>query len=102
MPVYDYACSVCGPFRALRPMADYADPQPCETCGRPAPRAILAAPAIAGLDQNVRRALAINEQARHEPRRSRLSHGSSCGCCRGSGPPAAKSFVGRRPWMISH
>ena len=107
MPIYDYACPSCGPFTGFASMADYAKPAPCDECGAAAPRAIMNAPAIAGMDGGVRRSLAINERSRHEPRRSLGAHPSGCGCCATQKRPggtagAAKSFVGRRPWMISH
>ena len=116
MPIYGYECAACGPFTAFRSMVDYAKPAACDTCGEVAPRAVLNAPAIAGMDAGVRRGLATNEKSRHEPRRSSGAHPSGCGCCStarrskgtgsGVGPaaamPAAKSFAGRRPWMISH
>ncbi len=106
MPIYDYDCPSCGPFTAFAAMADYAQPSECD-CGAPAPRAILNAPAIAGMDAGLRRGMAVNERSRHEPRRSFGAHPSGCGCCSPSKRPAAaagaaKSFAGRRPWMISH
>ena len=107
MPAYDYECASCGPFTAFRPMADYAQPATCDTCGALAPRAFLTAPALAGMDAGLRRSQAINERSRHEPRRSAGAHPSGCGCCRAPArptaqPAAAKSFPGGRPWMISH
>ena len=108
MPIYDYECSSCGTFTAFRSMVDYAQPAHCDICGGVAPRAILNAPAIAGMDPSVRRGLAVNERSRHEPRRSSGVHPSGCGCCStgkrtsAAAAGAAKSFAGRRPWMISH
>ena len=112
MPMYDYACAACGPFTAYRAMSDYDKPLACETCGAPAPRAILRAPALASMDASVRGGMAVNERSRHEPRRSSSAHPSGCGCCSSSrsfaatpvaaGRSAAKSFPGARPWMISH
>ena len=110
MPVYDYACAGCGPFAALRPMAAYADPHACPDCGLDAPRALLTAPALAGMDASRRRFHATNERSSNEPTRS-SAHPSGCGCCSGrtlktptaaAAPPAAKSFPNARPWMISH
>jgi putative FmdB family regulatory protein len=109
MPVYDYACSDCGVFTAMRPMAEFRDPCGCPECGEPAPRAFLTAPALAGMNSNRRRAIATNERSAHEPRRS-AGHGPGCGCCSGTKPSArtatsasgAKSFPSARPWMISH
>jgi len=42
MPLYDYDCPDCGPFRALRPMSDSAGAQDCPKCGDPAPRQLRA------------------------------------------------------------
>ncbi|MCW5665236.1 MAG: zinc ribbon domain-containing protein [Piscinibacter sp.] len=47
MPLYDYACADCGPFRAFRPMSESALPQPCPRCGSAVPRR-LAAPMLGG------------------------------------------------------
>lgn len=107
MPIYDYDCRDCGPFSAFRPMAEYDRPAVCDACGGQAPRAILTAPALAMMEGSVRRGLAVNERSRNEPRRSFGAHPSGCGCCAAPKRPAAaagaaKSFVGRRPWMISH
>ncbi len=106
MPVYDYLCDTCGPFAAVRPMSAYAEPTPCTLCGDDAPRAILSAPAFAGMDGNVRRAHATNERSASAPIRS-TRHPASCGCCRPVGKRVAesvgaKSFPAARPWMISH
>lgn len=46
MPLYDYVCPDCGPFRALRPMSESARAHDCPQCGSPAPRP-LAAPMLA-------------------------------------------------------
>ena len=108
MPLYDYQCPTCGPFTAFCAMADYAKPARCHACDAISPRAILTAPAVAGMDAGLRRGLAINERSRHEPRRSSGAHPSGCNCCSSPKRPAAeaagaaKSFAGRRPWMISH
>lgn len=108
MPVYDYQCPNCGTvFTVLRPMNTFRDPCPCPDCGQGAERVFLTMPAVAGMDAGKRLAIAINERAAHEPRRS---HAAGCACCRGavkSGNAAkmadgAKSFLKARPWMISH
>ncbi len=113
MPTYDYDCAACGPFSAYRPMADYAKPADCDTCGVPAPRAYLTAPALANMDAGRRHGMAVNERSRHEPRRVSGAHPAGCGCCAprkpaqagakgGANGGGAKSFPGARPWMISH
>jgi len=106
MPEYDYLCPDCGPFTAIRPMAEFKAPQPCGGCGANAPRAILTAPALSAMDGARRNAFATNERSANAPTRS-TSHPSGCGCCKPSGKlkaesVSAKSFLGQRPWMISH
>jgi putative FmdB family regulatory protein len=106
MPVYEYLCAECGPFIAIRPMAEFREPETCEECGKAAPRALLTAPAMSGMDSGRRRAKAVNERSANAPTRAKR-HPASCGCCSGAGlrkPGAqtAKSFPGKRPWMIGH
>jgi putative FmdB family regulatory protein len=107
MPVYDYLCPDCGPFTVLRPMAEFEAPYPCEECGVQAPRALLVAPAMLGLDPARRAAFATNERSANAPiRRSR--HPSGCGCCSGTTlraetpPGATRTQPGQRPWMLGH
>jgi len=108
MPVYDYECKRCGPFSALRPMAQCAEPLRCD-CGALSARVILRAPAIVCRDAGKRKANAVNEEARHEPKLA-SKHGLGCGCCgcgkigkrSVSAASGAKSFPSARPWMISH
>ena len=108
MPAYEYDCAQCGDFTAIRPMSASGDPQACPECGEPAPRAILTAPAFAGMPSARRIAHATNERAANEPKQS-SKHGAGCGCCSGGRKTAAaaaadgvKSFPSKRPWMISH
>ena len=104
MAVYDYECSCCGPFQAMRPMAEYELPHECPGCGAQAPRALLTAPHLAGMPAALRLAHATNERSAHEPRRSG-GHGPNCGCCGGRAARSAgggKSFPNKRPWMLSH
>jgi putative FmdB family regulatory protein len=70
MPTYDYGCETCGPFSEIRPMAEFALPQPCPTCSEPAPRAMLYAPALGG-------ASAPQDAAAPRPR----LHPGGCSCC---------------------
>jgi len=106
MPDYDYLCKTCGFFTETRPMAEYAEPQPCPACSSLAERAILSAPSLAMMDTARRAAFATNERSASAPRRTR-DHGSGCVCCT---PPrrltaervTEKMRSGTRPWMISH
>jgi putative FmdB family regulatory protein len=112
MPTYDYACDAHGEFSAMRPMAQYREPQPCPTCGVPAPR-VVSVPAMSFMDGSVRAAHAVNERSAHAPSNSadyKARHGAGCGCCGGAGKRSSaataadgsKSFPSKRPWMISH
>ena len=119
MPTYDYACAGCGDFDALRSMGARNEPAACPGCGAASPRVFASAPHLALMEAGTRTAMATNERARHEPRRSsaeaggggyaRLRHPSGCGCCkpgqRGAtltGANGNKAFPNKRPWMISH
>jgi len=116
MPFYDYLCQRCGPFTEVRPMAESADPQACPECGKSAPRAFLTAPYCSAISAELKVAHATNERSASAPKSLsglRQSHGSGCGCCSGRSlsskarknagdGAAAKSYPGRRPWMLSH
>jgi putative FmdB family regulatory protein len=116
MPTYDYACSHCGGFDALRRVAERDLPAPCPGCGAASPRVWLAAPRLAVLSEATRAALDTNERAANAPRSSRdadpyrrLRHPSGCACCTSGTRGAtvktasgAKVFPNKRPWMISH
>ena len=69
MPTYDYGCESCGPFSESRPMAEFARPQPCPSCGEPAPRVFLSAPALGG---------GAEPQSAAAPMRA---HPGGCSCC---------------------
>lgn len=117
MPVYDYLCADCGPFTDMRPMAECDLPHSCPECGHDAPRAFLTAPYCTAISTERRLAHATNERSASAPRTlsgSRQLHAGGCGCCsgksvrpdkgalRGDDGRSAKSFPGRRPWMLSH
>jgi putative FmdB family regulatory protein len=107
MPVYDYLCPDCGPFTMLRPMADFDAPYRCEGCGVEAPRALLVAPAMSGLDPARRAAFASNERSANAPARR---HRAGCACCSGGSaktsgadtPAVPRTQPGQRPWMLGH
>ncbi len=105
MPMYDYLCDACGPFTAIRPMAEFQAPHQCDGCGAEARRAMLTAPGLAGMDAGRRTAFATNERSAHAPTKAK-HHPASCGCCKPTRRVAesvgAKSFPAARPWMISH
>lgn len=114
MPTYDYQCSDCGGFEARRGVSERDEPIACPDCSAASVRVMSAAPRLALMSDGTRRAIAVNERAANEPKRSgdyaRLKHGSGCGCCSTAGKRGAtvtgangnKAFPSKRPWMISH
>jgi putative FmdB family regulatory protein len=112
MPTYEYLCDDCGPFSAMRPMAECELPSPCPACAASAPRVILTAPHCSSLSAERRAAYATNERSAYAPKtlsQTRGAHAPGCGCCSGRrsrlvarGRGGAKSFPTSRPWMISH
>jgi putative FmdB family regulatory protein len=112
MPVYEYLCSDCGPFTAMRPMAECDLPSDCPACSANAPRVILTAPHFSTMPAAKRQAHAANERSAHAPltlASFKTSHGAGCACCSGKssrmsrrGKDGSKSFPASRPWMISH
>jgi putative FmdB family regulatory protein len=111
MPIYDYGCETCGPFRAWRGMAEWDASVPCPNCSLLAPR-LAALPMLAVLSANNRIAHEHNERSAHEPkvvrredlpadrRHHRHRHGATpmikqqFGDAHGSAPD--------RPWMVGH
>ena len=81
MPTYGYDCEACGPFTAMRPMAEFRDPCACPTCGVGAPRAFLGAPAIAGTNPARRWVPVPSGRDADGPRRGNAAHPAGCGCC---------------------
>jgi putative FmdB family regulatory protein len=114
MPVYEYECGHCGVFSASKPMSEYRAPHACPECGILAQRALVTAPAFAGMPAVTRTAHTVNEKAKHEPQtlaERAARHGPGCGCCGStSSKPSrtmkakdgSKTFPSARPWMISH
>jgi putative FmdB family regulatory protein len=107
MPLYDYGCAACGPFREWRSISEWEAKVPCPTCALPAPR-LAAAPMLGVLSTNNRIAHERNERSAHEPKvvrreglpRDRHHHGVTplikrqFGEVQG-GPPS-------RPWIVGH
>jgi putative FmdB family regulatory protein len=102
MPLYEYECSDHGVFEQLASMAERQAAQPCPCCERPASRVIATATAVAAMPAAARKAHALNERSRHQPRSSaQLRHGKGCSCCAPK-PLIRPSVAPRRPWMIGH
>lgn len=108
MPLYDYVCEDCGPFRDWQSMSAAAGPTDCPTCGDPAPRAITA-PFIANMNPHNRIAHQRNEKSADQPEvmsRERMDRGASKRSQghhhhHGHGHHGHQHHSGR-PWMIGH
>ena len=102
MPLYDYSCEDCGPFRAWRSMSDAAAPEDCPTCGAEARRE-MTAPFLATMNPHNRIAHQRNEKSAAEPqmvKKSKQTHDHGHGH-HGHSHPAHKHGPSR-PWMIGH
>ena len=85
MPTYDYACTGCGPFEALRRIADRDGVTPCPRCGRQAARMLGAAVGsvgAGGTGEARRLLIGRHERALADGQYRRMRHALSCGCCR--------------------
>ena len=68
MPLYDYDCEICGPFRDWVAMADHAEPQPCLQCDVPAARSVSALHCRTGSGATRYKTEAFNERSANEPK----------------------------------
>lgn len=66
MPLYDYGCDTCGPFRDWQPMSLWDLDIGCPSCGRPSKR-LVAKPSLSCIDRDVRHAHERNERSAEEP-----------------------------------
>ncbi len=107
MPLYDYACEDCGPFRDWRPMSNAAESVACPSCSGPAGRTI-ATPFIANMNANTRIAHQRNEKSADEPQVmtreqvQRLGPKRSEAQCHHHGHGHHHTHRSSRPWMIGH
>jgi putative FmdB family regulatory protein len=67
MPLYDYQCRVCGPFKEFRPLSEWDKDTKCPNCGSRSKRSI-ASPRLQCVSRNVRVAHERNERSAEEPR----------------------------------
>ena len=67
MPLYEYQCETCGPFRDWQPMSRSEESGACRSCGGPA-RRLVSAPFLPCVSRNVRVAHERNERSAEEPR----------------------------------
>ncbi|MDE0392684.1 MAG: zinc ribbon domain-containing protein [Rhodospirillales bacterium] len=106
MPLYDYDCGACGPFRDWAAMADYAEPQPCPQCSGLAARSVSAPHCRTGGGAQRYKAEAFNERSANEPKTvSHVGgfgkHGNRDGH-RHHDHARSTLKKNNRPWMIGH
>jgi putative FmdB family regulatory protein len=81
MPVYEYLCEGCGPFKLMRSMSEYELPADCPLCRVSAPRVMLTAPYCSTASPQSRLAQAADERSAGGRSSAGGAHGASCGCC---------------------
>jgi len=115
MPLYDFACRVCGPFVSFASIDGRNQPAFCPDCGQTS-RRMISAPNLCLMAAGTRKAYAINERSQHAPRVRRAHQCSAgCGCSSGtSGKRIATTTIpqlgqfqtsskkANRPWMLGH
>lgn len=105
MPLYDYACNDCGPFREWQSMSAAAIPVDCPACGDSAPRAVTA-PFIANMNPHNRIAHQRNEKSADEPMVRSGEYVMSTGKKRSGhhhhGHHGHSHGHQGRPWMVGH
>ena len=106
MPLYDYDCKACGPFRDWAAMAEYKQPRACPQCNTLAGRSLSAPHCRSGNTAQRYKAEAFNERSAHEPKT--VSHVGEFGKHadrdghRHHAHSRAKLKKNDRPWMIGH
>jgi putative FmdB family regulatory protein len=78
MPTYSYRCPQCGPFAAVRRMAEFDLPAPCPICAGESPRT-LTVPAVLGARRGGNGASRDHDAASSDY--ERLAHPAGCDCC---------------------
>ena len=109
MPLYDYICDDCGPFRAWQGLALAETPVPCPDCDAAAQRSI-AAPFIANMNPHNRIAHQRNEKSAHEPQmlsrqqldKTGAKRSQASACHHGHSHGQRHAHSSGRPWMIGH
>lgn len=72
MPLYDYQCSRCGPFKEFQPLSKWNQDAACPIC-RGAAKRTIATPRLPCVSRNTRIAHERNERSAEEPRVMRRS-----------------------------
>ena len=116
MSIYDYKCQKHGLFHELVEMSDSGENRPCPECQIACPQVIVVAPSLLNMDSHKRKEGAFNEREQHATQKSRQIEHASGRSNKLLLPDASmskssrtlinndgtKTFIGQRPWMISH
>lgn len=81
MPTYEYACTGCGTFEFLRPIAERDRDTACPGCGAPAARVVVGGAHLVRTDAATRRLIGSHERAAADGSYRRMRHPAACGCC---------------------
>lgn len=104
MPLYDYSCAQCGPFREWGSMSESSKPVGCPDCGLKSKR-FMTAPYVADMHPHRRIAHQRNEKSEHEPQvvsRPVSEPGSGHSHSHGGHHGHSHGHGQSRPWMIGH
>jgi putative FmdB family regulatory protein len=80
MPTYIYRCPQCGPFAAVRRMAEFDWPAPCPHCAAESIRT-LTVPAVLGTRRSNNTDNSGKSSTDTSSGYGRLSHPAGCKCC---------------------
>lgn len=109
MPLYNYMCEECGPFKEWQSMAKCTEPSICTECGAESQRAV-SAPGLSLISANTRMAHFRNEKSADKPEvvnkpkhvAAEQSHGKSKKGGHSHHHGHSHSHGPSRPWMIGH
>jgi putative FmdB family regulatory protein len=105
MPLYEYSCGKCGPFKEFQTMNRWSEPFACPDCGTQSARTI-SAPQISNVNPHTRIANQRNELSADQPKvmkKKAHEHGAACTHKHPHARPGGNHKHGpSRPWMIGH
>ncbi len=107
MPLYEYACGNCGPFKEFQSMSRWLEPVDCPDCGTLSVRTI-SSPQISNVHPHTKIAHQRNENSADQPmvvKKKPHQHGPTCGHSHGHAhkhPSSTHKHGPSRPWMIGH
>ncbi|RDD60317.1 FmdB family zinc ribbon protein [Ferruginivarius sediminum] len=101
MPLYDYGCKDCGPFRTWQSMDEAASPAQCPECGQTSAR-LVCAPNVNRMDGGMRNALNRCERSADSPSVVRSENLGELGRPMHDHHHAHHDHSPNKRWMIGH